>query len=249
MTKVKEILKDIGLTDFFRYVCPGAILLLSFLVWVPVFVGSADREPIGTAASEMSVLIAGGVVVLSYIVGLLLESLNQTIYEKQFRDQRTIGTRMSRVMLGTRSPWIRPGLVDSRLKIQDYLEEELNGEAPLDLFDLLELYRVVRADKLKCEAGSILERARTVHRQVRFSLGVSLALSIVALHILAYALFAILATYVDLGIGFNGTDPISYLILLGLALCARLVGGRLNKVVEQRWTIENHLTAVLFNRG
>lgn len=263
---MNEFLKYTGVGEIFRYVCPGGILLLSLGVWRNVgfslpevgWVGEADRE---------WVLVAGGLI-MAYVTGLVLESVNQRIFGyfmigryrihegavESGNERRGVRFRCLLFLLGTAVPPIEKVVVERAIVLHDIENMTRNRKTDeyrtffhsLIPYDFLEMYRTVKAQDPMLRSSSIFEQATTVHRQVRFSLGTSLAFAVVAVHTFVCGAIIVLQECERLWAGTACEQPLgSVSVLLLWVVVARLMTGQLSRVAKEKWIEEHRLTASL----
>ena len=123
---MKEIAEKIGLSDFFAYICPGTILLFSFVLWMRPDFKSPPWELI-LKQQFLAILLFS---ILAYTLGLLLSSVNQMMQVRYYRlDLREAGgifrqawRRTIRFLYYFPSPRMTPQLVDANLRIAEDLE-------------------------------------------------------------------------------------------------------------------------------
>ena len=243
---MKEVVKDLDVGDFFRYIGPGGIVILSLVVWKPVM-----ESGLGvwwdTIVSRDVLLYFGGIVG-AYTVGLVLEVVSTESYRK-LHDHRPGAwyRRVGRWALGTPNRRISSGIVERRTRVAEELEEVWGGSQGASLsnvapFDVLRVYRVARGDAPGTGAYEMVRHIEGVHRQFRFSIGAARAFALVWLHSWAYVL--VKTDYSGSWDDIVGSlECIWGIIILGLA--ARALADLLRKVVWEKWVQEHELTGCL----
>ena len=140
---MKEILKELDIGDFFRYIGPGSILLLSFVLWKPFL--QASLSPAWDSIVTRDLVLSFVVIVGAYTIGLLLESLSTTSYGRlQDHPPGRWYLRLGRWVLATPNKRMSPSIVQMRGRVATELEEisRLGWESELDP---LQVYRNVES--------------------------------------------------------------------------------------------------------
>ena len=202
--------------------------------------------------------IVGGLV-MSYVTGLVLESMNESLLDramsgKYTKHGATVQTSVKswrkpfdvlRVLFAIPAPPVEE-VMSERLRIFEDLEHVLKGadEAAITFqglspYDFLEIYRTVKAhDSVVC-SSPIFQQATEVHRQVRLSLGMWLTFALVASHTVVFGILNVIQHWG------HARCFLLLNVLIVWIVGARFVAGRLSKVAKRRWIIEHHMTACL----
>ena len=244
---MKEILEKIGLSEFFAYVFPGGILLVSLILWVDM---KELQGFLGETIVKQNFVVATFILVFSYTLGLIVASWSSSgadLYIRMKRRPQAIRQerRALRVLL-----WVFHALPDLRfnrstveahLKITEDLTR-YSGLQRLSLYespwDRLVLYRTVMADRVGERGRTILTEADAVHRRFLFSQGVALAFLLLAVQALL-RLFLLLTSSDSF---FPSAKPFWLVVIVAIGVSAsfglRIAAGRW-------WEYEFLLTSAL----
>ncbi len=197
-----KIFEQYSLSELFAYVCPGTILLSSLLFWVdPKFNSSFwQREFVAIFLLLVS----------SYILGLILASYNRIA---EFRYERNklsktgkrfgIFTKILDLIFtfaASRKPKVvvkmttnlKANIYDNIHNLPDRLSAPIDGLSRLCSWEWLQMCRTLLANYTGEKHKAILAEAERLHRRFLFSMGVALALFLVAFQaLLRFIIFAL----------------------------------------------------------
>jgi hypothetical protein len=187
---MKEILERFGLSEVLSYLCPGALLLGSSLLWV--------RLPAGKWEGWQEFLLASFLVVLAYTLGLIVSIWSSEGGAQYINQSRTPGRRRTlRAFLLWSFHWLpdllspfNRSIVDAQTAIQQDLAERSGLTTGLTRltrtpWGLLALARTALADSVGKKGKAVLAEADAVQRRFLFALGVALASLLIGLQALA----------------------------------------------------------------
>ncbi|HEX3681642.1 MAG TPA: hypothetical protein VHU83_03800 [Bryobacteraceae bacterium] len=254
--EAEHALQNLGWTELFAYLCPGAIMLLSATLWIKAdFVaGFSKIAPHNEFISAILFLL------LSYGIGLPVARAGEAAANRYLTARAKhhafkhssrwlkVGLRLSRLSWGVVAwipEWPRtPYFVRQSLRLQEDIQNlGLPGlSITVNRWANLSIYRILVGERLTQPAALVLREAETVHRRCLFAIGVANAMMLVAfqafLRILlqlwlpakaATALFGVSPTFSNIGL----TVVVAVTTVLSLTL--RYVAGRF-------WEIEFLLT-------
>jgi hypothetical protein len=187
---MKEYLEKIGVSDFFAYICSGLILLASFAVWKLPDFGSAFWK-------QQAVVILLGVI-LSYTIGQIIASWVDKAWARYNRQDRLANLRRVLMKLFCSAPphRLQASVIEASLRITQDLEQLShsgglsNKVAP---WDRLTIYRALKVDQLGPKVQVAVAEAENFQRGFLFSIGMAVAIRLVAVQSLIR--FAILAGF------------------------------------------------------
>jgi hypothetical protein len=232
---MKEILEKIGLSEFFAYICPGAILLFSLTLWL-------DPEKIakflGESFVKQQIVTAIFLLIFSYTLGLIISwwsiSGADLFIRKKRRPQalqrkEKVLTGLLWVFHGLPEPRSNPSIVEAKLKMAEALEKYsgLQGLSLIETpWDWLVLYRTFMAGRVGDRGKHILMEADFIHRRFLFSQGVALAFFLLAVQ--SFIRLLILLTPLNDSFPSIGLPWLVVIILLGASTSfgLRQVAGR-----------------------
>jgi hypothetical protein len=264
---MKEIFSKVGIGDVFAYLCPGALLLGSFLLWV-----APDDLLLLKAGKDtwQSIVLSAFVLILSYMLGLIVAmggSGGAALYLRKRRRERYLHlpppqswltrplvytarlarwvyVRLLGLLWFLPEPRIDPVLLaGANTRMASSLSRRTgplglsNVETP---WDWLALYRTAVADGLRRRGKAVLAEADAVHRRFLFSQGVALAAALLAAQALARLVLGWLTPAWDTTL--PAVEPAGLVALLVLGFFASL-GLRYN--AGRCWEMEFVLTANL----
>lgn len=247
---MKEIIERFGLSEFFAYISPGIILLSSLGLWAkPDFTSAFWKQ-------EFLVIVI--FLILSYTLGLILVTINNIgltrHLRKSIKKRKGILSKIWGWVICFFSPFLSPhftpSIVDANLRIaQDLIRISGIGGASayVNPLDWLVIYRVMKADYVGENCKLVLSEADTFHRRFRFSMGVSLALFLLAIQsILRLFLFCLETFYESIRTFINNAFPsINYFWLIVLIIFGLWSSFTLRKFAIQMWDLERYLTVSL----
>jgi hypothetical protein len=197
---MKEVIQKVGLGDVFAYICPGAILLCSLLLWF-----NPEQATLFHLGKEswQAFSLPVFLLILSYTLGLILAAWSSGGAALYLRCVRRLRSRLDEPWLSAvNAPfvgllwllhWIPEPRIDRVLfaEANTRMATRLSRLAgPLGLssvetpWDWLLLFRTVIQDHLGKKAKSILELADAIHRRFLFSQGVALVCVLLAVQAL-----------------------------------------------------------------
>lgn len=242
--ELEHVLQNLGWTELFAYLCPGAITLLSIALWIEPDLGSI----FGKELSKNEFVTAIVFLLISYAVGLLVASAseagtNRTLLIKYGLQSGYKPRRFWRFV------WLfffwvpswrhTADSVRKRIRIQDALEVSgiYGTSQTFNNWTSLATYRIMVAEQLHKPATLILREAESVHRRRLFALGVASAFMLLAIEAALRLLLGLLPEFVpdwtlscDVARLPKAPMPILWAItILGLLVSfgLRVVGGRL----------------------
>lgn len=183
-----HLLQNLGWTELFAYLCPGAITLMSFTIWFrPDLAYSFGPEFAGS-----QFVIAISFLLVSYSVGLIVAAGSgagaQRYLSAKYRREAGYSFNRVRWLLlwffhRMPTPRLTERFVEARIRIQEELE--LYGGLPglsqiLSSWQNLATYRSVVVDRLPRPVALLMREAESVHRRRLFALGVAFAFMLLA---------------------------------------------------------------------
>jgi hypothetical protein len=253
--EVEHSLHNLGWTELFAYLCPGAIMLLSVALWVQPHLADVFGEEMPHNEFVFAIVF----LLLSYAVGLPVARAgegfaNRYLLARAKRDAFD-DSRASRIWLTlawafwTLISWIpewphTPYFVRERLRLQDEIENSgLPGlSIAVNPWANLAIYRVLVAERLSRPATLVLREAESVHRRCLFALGVSCALMVVFFEALARMILQVFLPH-ELAVRLFGSPPSLSSIGLGTLIVGTWVASFVLRYVAGRfWEIEFLLT-------
>jgi len=188
---MKDILEKFGLSEFFAYLCPGAILVCSSALWA----APGLNDLLGSKLEKHPLVVVLLLVVVCYALGLIVTfwgSSGAHRYVRAHRVRRLCSSKLRerltfwplRFCCGIPVPVDNEATVEGHLRMSQDLTRYagLPGLSALETpWDRLSLYRTVMTDRLGKGASAILSEADAIHRRFLFAVGVALALFLVAL--------------------------------------------------------------------
>ena len=227
------------------------VLTASALLWVkPEF-----SDVLGDLASQ-KVVVGLLLLIVSYTIGMIIASWSSAgsahyIRNKRAREAGQLGDSRFWYWPILCLHWIRDpkpnqqaylSIVKTNIRITEDLQKfgGLQGQSmAVSPWELLETYRVIMSGRIGCEGSPIVAEAESIHRRLIFTLGVSLALLILAVESTSrLIIFAISeATIWD-----PKLPEISWPLLLALLVIPALGSIVLRLVAGHWWQYEIFLT-------
>ncbi len=173
---LSDINKTFELGEFFAYICPGATLFVSLLIWFP-----ADPNAI---LFQNSLLLAFVMVVGSYSLGLIMASyvvIGEHRYDSLWRPKLGVIRRIGRVFLWYASRHRSQAVVEWEIQVAEVMDR-LRAPASYkdrNITDRLTIVRAVLCSASEKTAG-IAVQADRFRRRFLFAKGVGLASLIIA---------------------------------------------------------------------
>lgn len=181
-----HLLQNLGWTELFAYLCPGAITLMSLAFWIRPNLECTFGEQI--AHNEFVVAIV--FLLLSYAAGLPVAVASEagankyllTIAERRMLEQKpNFRSRMLGFFFWIPQLRSTKESVRARLHVLKQIEGfGLSGVSTLSSWTNLAIYRTLVAERLLHPATLVLQEAERVHRRRLFALGVGFALIVVS---------------------------------------------------------------------
>ena len=230
--------------DFFAYICPGAILLLSLLFWFkPNF-----EYPI----FQKEFILVFLLLIVSYVLGLIIElynCLSEQSASSFFSPRRPRNDRINQIVTDLAIRFSE-NLDDLELELFESSEELafLGVLSNLDRsWERLFVYRTLMSDRLGDKGKTIIAEANNLRRRFLFSWGLALTLRVLALQALVRLLiFAIGNNYWDFLKQWDSSLPnIAPNILFSIAVGAFLLSFAMQLVANRFYNLEIYLTACL----
>ncbi len=248
---MKEILEKFGLSEFFAHICPGGILLSSLALWAQLKFDSPfwNRE----------VLVAISVLLLSYTLGLILASFNRMALVRYLRSApaerrgflRKIRAGTIRLLYHFSLPRFTSSNVHANLRIAEDLARLAGVDSLPALagpWDGLVIYRTFVADRVGERGKAILTEADTFHRRFLFSMGVALAVYLLAIQALIRFILHFFgkAFHESIFTSWNQTLPaISPFWLAAITIFGLGASLELRQIAIRMWELERDLTESL----
>jgi hypothetical protein len=181
---MNEFLTKFGFTEIIEYLLPGVIALCSILPW-----GRPDPSSIfGNAIGQSQFVLAALVLVFAYACGLALSILGLSAQSvSRPISGGTWGQMMASTALSLKwalaqqvAPPSGPSIIRAYSDIGALLERICGGPLSLDGVTQISLFRALAVTRLGDKAGSLIAEAETHRRRFMFSMGVALALLVLA---------------------------------------------------------------------
>ncbi len=182
---MKDFIEKIGLFEFFAYLCPGAILLLSLGLVIPP---QSDSDFPGAALLQQEFLqqeflVVVFIFIFCYSLGLIVASWSGRGAEAYYRKE-TSGPRkkwnplywLLRASFGF-AVRDRQASVDARVRIYEALPESQAEDLKTIClpWDFLFFVRMMMAEKISDKKKSLLAEADFIHKRFLFCQGVAFA--------------------------------------------------------------------------
>lgn len=243
-----EVLEKFRLNEILAYMCPGVTLIVSFFLWyTPDFT---------TKFWEQEFLLVTLGLVVSYTLGWILASYNQMALVRYRRttgiERRTpkerLWTVFQRIFFAFSSPPITRSILQANLIILEGLER-LSGPIGLVEFtnpwDQPVAFRTLVADRVS-DKNNALMQADNFYKRFLFSMGMAVALLILAMQCVVRIVLEILAMVHPFGIDVVSADALPsigmvWLVVLSVAAC--WAAFELRHVAIRMWELERYLTA------
>lgn len=260
---MKDILEKLGLTEFFAYLSPGAIVLCSFALWGKPRLGSI----IGSELAKQQCVVVALLLILCYMLGMIV-SLWGCAGARQYvamhgrkRARYMVHGTLNRLTWGWLYAFHRlplpasdPWLVGREINIALTLREQVGLEKlskRLTPWDWLTTYRSLMSEKAGGGPDRVVADAESAHRRLLFCLGVSLAVSLIALQSFAKLGLLVVLTLSSSDVSrtetwaMSNTDWINVLPLAAMTVVGVLISFGLRQAAGQWWERELILTCSL----
>ena len=191
---MKDILEKLDLIELFAYLCPGAIVLFSTVLWMDQNTLNGLKE----IFKEQQILGAIMSIIVSYAVGVMIALWSGVGADRYIRahykpnaapkeDWEALGWLALNLFHWIPVPRMNASIVEGQLRIAEALTR-YTGLNNLSLmqnpWDRLATYRTIVSGRVGDEGRPILTEAEWVHRRLLFAIGVSLAVLLLALQAL-----------------------------------------------------------------
>src|SRR5262249_39615811 len=250
---MKDLLEKFGLSELFAYLCPGAILLCSLLLWV---------QP-GDVAKDgwQSFVLAGFLVVLAYTLGLMVAAWSSEGAARYINRSRNLHNRWT--LLRALNVWWHgifhsvpdlPRGDSSVVHAQARLEREVLKRARVmglssllhrTTWGLLQFFRAAVADEVGEKGKAVLVEAEAVHRRVLFAQGVALAMLLVALECGVRLVPCLVGLFTDWKAPLPAVPEIHWVWLVCLLVGGLATSYSLRVAAGRWWETEFALTCIL----
>jgi len=246
---MKEILEKFGISEFFSYICPGAIILTSLLLWI--------KPNFKTNIWEHDLLVTFFILIFAYTLGLILSSYNRTAEIRYLLSSQRLqkGLLQTVLMYAMRLFWrfsSRPPdryFTEYNLQILEGLER-LGVTSDLQnittSWERLKIFRTLIIDRSSDDNKVIENEADNFQRKSLFAMGVSIALFLLAIQaifrLIIFDIFNIFKTANN----FSGIIPdIGTVILLAISVLGIIASLELRQVAFRLLNIELYLTTCM----